>query len=65
MFSYQIQQLVKTDTYPINSDTENAFYLLKKNIEASVVKSTDKILPFIVETDASNHALAATLSQNG
>lgn len=52
MFSYfsnfiknvsgKIQALAKADTYPINSDAENA---LKKNIEASAVTSIDKTLP--------------------
>ena len=64
-FPDKIQPLVKADTYPINPDAENAFYLLKKDIEASVVTSLDETLPFVVETGASDHALAATLSQNG
>ena len=69
MFSYlsnfiknvsgKIQALAKADTYPINSDAENA---LKKNIEASAVTSIDKTLPYVVATEASNQALAATLS---
>ena len=64
-FSDKIQPLVKADTYLINSDAENTFYILKKDIEASVVISIDETLLFVVETDASDHALAATLSQNG
>ena len=64
-FSDKFQPIVKEDTYPINSDAENAFCLLKKDIKASVVTSIDETFPFVVETDASDHALAATLSQNG
>lgn len=64
-FSDKIQPLLKTDIYPINSDAKNAFYLLKKDVKTSVVASIDETLPFVVETVASDHALAATLSQNG
>ena len=69
MFSYfshfikdvsgKIQALAKADTYPINSDAENA---LMENIEASAVTSIDKTLPLVVATEASSQALAATLS---
>ena len=69
MFSYfsnfiknvsgKIQALAKADTYPINSDAENA---LTENIEASAVTSIDKTLPLVVATEASSQALAATLS---
>ena len=51
-FSDKIQPLVKVDRQ-INSDTEITFYQLKKDIEASVVTSTDDTLSFVVETDAS------------
>ena len=52
-FSDKIQPLVKVDRYPINSDTEITFYQLKKDIEASVVTSTDDTLSLVVETHAS------------
>lgn len=42
---------------------ENAFENIKKIIDNSAVHSTDKNMKFIVETDASEHANAGTLSQ--
>ena len=64
-FSDKIQPLLKTDIYPINSDAKNAFYLLKKDVKTSVVASIDETLPFVVETHVSEHALTATINQNG
>ena len=54
-FSDKVQPIVKADTYPINSDAENAFYQLKKDIETSAVTNIDETLPFVVETDASDN----------
>ena len=53
-FSEKIEPLVKADTYPINSDAENAFYLLKKDTEVFVVTSIAETVPFVVETDTSD-----------
>ena len=43
----------------------DAFNLLKRNISNATLRSIDESLPFLVETDVSNHAIAATLSQQG
>ena len=42
-----------------------AFEDLKLEIENAVVKVIDDSEPFMVETDASDYAIAAKLSQNG
>ena len=59
-FSAKIKPLVQNTSFPLS-----AFYQLKNDIELSVVCVVDETAPFQVETDASEFALAATLSQKG
>ena len=42
-----------------------AFNGLKEDISNSVVLSIESTVPMVVETDASDHAIAATLNQSG
>ena len=64
-FSEKISPLVKTDRFPLSNEQLKTFELLKEEVADSVVMSIDESIPFTVETDASNHALAATLNQSG
>ena len=50
--------------FPIAGDALIAFNLLKCDIEDSVFCSVNELLPFRVETDVSEFAIAATSSQN-
>ena len=64
-YSEKIRPLITTSTFPISKEAKAAFEALKKDIEHSVIWAIDEQVPFEVETDASEFAIAATLSQNG
>ncbi|KRX52142.1 Retrovirus-related Pol polyprotein from transposon 17.6 [Trichinella sp. T6] len=64
-FSEKIHALARCTTFPLSQPAVDAFEALKKDIVNSVVTAIDGELPFTVETDASDHAIAATLSQLG
>ena len=64
-FSEKIRPLVQCKSFPLSLAAVEAFKLLKQDIANSVVMAIDETVPFIVETDASDHAIAATLNQSG
>ena len=61
----QNEPINSSKTFPLSTEAVAAFESLKKSIEESVVTAIDENLPFEVETDASEVALAATLNQAG
>lgn len=63
-FSTKVAPLARC-SFPLNQEALNAFTSLKGEIKKAVLTSVDPDIPFTVETDASEHALAATLSQSG
>ena len=64
-FSSKIQPLVSVKIFPINAEALTTFTSLKKELETVTLASIDETKPFVVETDASYSALAATLNQGG
>ena len=64
-FSDRISPINSCKTFPLSADAIAAFESLKKSIEESVVTAVDEELPFELETDASEVAIAATLNQAG
>ena len=60
-FSNQIKPITSCKSFPLSQEAVEAFESLKKTIE-SFVTAIDASIPFDVETDASDVALAATLS---
>jgi len=63
-FSSKIRPLTSNNVFPLDDNALRAFNDLKLEIENSVVRSIDESMPFQIETDASEFALAATLTQN-
>ena len=64
-FSDKIAPLIKNQQYPVSVECADHFRMLKQDIASAVVMSVDEDLPFEVETDASDIAVAAVLNQNG
>ena len=61
-FSEKVRPLV-TATFPLSEAAKSSFQELKSEIENSVVSAIDENLPFQVETDASEFAIAGVLNQ--
>ncbi|XP_059045822.1 uncharacterized protein LOC131841533 [Achroia grisella] len=64
-FSYKIQPFVNHNTFPLTEDAIKAFEDLKIEIAKSTVAAIESGIQMTVETDASDYAIAATLSQEG
>ena len=64
-YSEKIHPLVHCKNFLLDTAVLNAFSSLKDDISNSVVLSIDSTVPIVVETDASDHAIAVTLNQSG
>ncbi|KRZ44323.1 Retrovirus-related Pol polyprotein from transposon 17.6 [Trichinella pseudospiralis] len=64
-YSHKIRPLIDTKTFPVSSEAKAAFEQIKTDIENSAVRAVDENLPFELETDASDVAIAAVLNQLG
>ena len=64
-FSDRIKPITSHKSFPLSQKASEAFEEMKNIIAKSVVSAIDETIPFEVETDASDVALAATLNQNG
>ena len=64
-FSDKIRPLVQTKTFPLSKEAVSVFESLKKLIKSAVVVNLDPNEPLVVETDASDYAIAASLNQCG
>ncbi|KRZ81059.1 Retrovirus-related Pol polyprotein from transposon 17.6, partial [Trichinella sp. T8] len=58
-YSHKIRPLIDTKTFPVSSEAKAAFEQIKTDIENSAVRAVDENLPFELETDASDVAIAA------
>ncbi|XP_014366187.2 uncharacterized protein LOC106717015 [Papilio machaon] len=64
-FSEKINPLTAITEFPLNETAINCFQKLKSDIAKSALTVIDPHETFTVETDASEHSIAASLSQNG
>ena len=64
-FSDRVAPLLKVESFPLDEHAERAFQDLKMAIENSVVTAIDESIPFEVESDSSDIAIAGVLSQGG
>ena len=64
-FSDRIRPLASSTSFPLGQEVEIAFRGLKAEIEAAVLWTIDEGEPLVIETDASDFCLAATLNQSG
>lgn len=64
-FSDKIRPLASSSSFPLGQEAVAAFRDLKIEIEKAMLLSIDESKSFVVETDASDFCLAATLNQSG
>lgn len=64
-FSAKIRPLSKSSGFPLDQDAREAFSSLKTEVANAVLSTPDVSVPFVLETDASDYAIGATLNQNG
>ena len=62
-FSEKIRPLTQVSTFPLPHLAVKAFEKLKQNIAESAITALDPSIPLVVETDASDCAIAASLRQ--
>ncbi|XP_041989092.1 uncharacterized protein LOC121740463 [Aricia agestis] len=64
-FSEKIHSLARTKQFPLSKEQIESFQRIKADIRKSILNAVDPNAKFTVETDASEHSLAASLSQDG
>lgn len=64
-FSAKIKPLTNITQLPLTNEAKTRFEEIKAEIAKSTLSAVDDNATFTIETDASDYAIAATLSQNG
>ena len=64
-FSKKIESLNKAKRFPLSEEAVDDFQAIKNEIASASLSSIDEHLPFIVECDASDTTVSATLNQGG
>ena len=66
-FAGKIRPLANAKVFPIDKDKNalKSFLMLKQELESAALRSIYESKPFVVECEASEFAVSATLNQNG
>ena len=64
-FSAKAGPLLKADNYPLEKEVQDAFTLLKHDLASASLTCIREDMPFEIESDASDYAIGAILSQGG
>ena len=64
-FSAKAGPLLKVDNYPLEKEALDAFTLLKHDLASASLTCIREDMPFEIESDASDYAIGAILSQGG
>jgi len=57
--------LTEAKNFPLSGDALDSFKLLKSELANVALHSIDELAPFVVDCDASDVAVSATLNQRG
>ena len=64
-FATKVRPLAEAKTFPLTGSALATFVSLKSELRNSALQSIDESLPFVVECNASDVAISATLNQGG
>ena len=64
-YSDHIRPLIQSSSFPLDNDVVTATEKLKQILASAALHLINGNLPLVVETDASDFVIAATLNQNG
>ncbi|XP_076814961.1 uncharacterized protein LOC143461082 [Clavelina lepadiformis] len=64
-FSDKVKPLTTVQSFPLSEEAEQAFHQLLTELATTSLQSIDETTPFVVECDASDVAISASLNQGG
>ena len=64
-FATKVRPLADAKSFPLSQRAIKVFISLKSELRNSALQVIDELLPFVVECDASDVAVSATLNQGG
>ena len=64
-FAVKVRPLADAKVFPLKKFALKSFQVLKEELKHAALSSIDDSKPFVVECDASDSAISATLNQGG